>query len=166
MLTDEYGISNFELADLAKKEKVNLKLQDIMMADQLLTTPLKKKMNIVLNLQKSGQGGSHWVCFIVRGKQSFYCDTFGMDCDTNVIQFCKKHKLHLACNKYIIQDLKSVQCGIFCFALIKYVDTELIPSHYPREFENKLLELCNNFVNLFEPNRKKNDKILYKYLGI
>lgn len=165
MLTDLNGISNFELADLAKEQKVNLKLQNILMADQLQTTPLKKKMNLIINLQKSSQGGSHWVALIVRGKQAFYCDTFGMDCDTNVIQFCRKHKLHLACNKYIIQDLKSVQCGVYCFALIKYIETEEIPK-YPREFENNLLEICNNFVNMFVPNRKQNDKILYKYLDI
>ena len=165
-MADVDGISNFELADLAKKHKVDLKLEHIIMADQLQNIPLKRKMNLIINLQKSSQGGSHWVCLVIRGKNSFYCDSFGMDCDVNVLQYCRKSGIHLACNKYVIQDLKSVQCGLYCFGLIKYIDTEIIPSQYPREFQNKLLELSNNYINLYKPNRKQNDKIVYKYLGI
>ena len=36
----------------------------------------------------------------------------------NVIAFCKKKKIHLYYNKFIVQDLHSEVCGIYCLGLL------------------------------------------------
>ena len=152
-------ISNFELAKLAKKHKINLTLEDIISSDELQHRPLQNGPCII-NLQDSRGNGTHWTAFIIHIKQCLYFDSFGAFPDRNVIDYCRKHKLKLAFNTYIIQDLDSTQCGLFCFKLIKYVYTNTINEDIPREFENKLLELANDYINLFVANPKHNDKIL------
>lgn len=158
------GISNYEILELATEQGVNLKLEDIIMADELTLKPLKKRMQLIINLQPKSQGGSHWVALIIHGKYALYCDSYGADPDANVVAYCKKHRLHLACNSYVIQHVKSTQCGRYCFALIKYIQEDLLVDA-PAEYKVRLYELANNFCNLYEGDCKKNDAILTKYLG-
>ena len=158
------GITNLELHRLAQDENIDIPMHYICTNDALTNLKRKKKMNIILNLQNSNQGGSHWVALLVRGGHAFYCDSYGLSCDTNVTQYCIKNHLHLSCNSYIIQSQKSTNCGLYSYALIKYIERENIPNDIPRKYKNELLELCNNYINLFVPNRNTNDLILKKYL--
>ena len=157
------GITNLELHRLAQEENVDIPMHYICSSDELTNLKRKKKMNIILNLQNSNQGGSHWVALLVRGGQAFYCDSYGLSSDTNVTQYCIKNHLHLSSNSYIIQSQKSTNCGLYCYALIKYIERENIPTDIPHKYKNELLELCNNYINLFVPNRNTNDSILKKY---
>ena len=68
---DVYGIripnkplSNFELLDLAKQ--LNLNLRGVYMRNVLPPRPLENEMSIV-NMNKSGQSDSHWICFFKEG---------------------------------------------------------------------------------------------------
>ena len=148
-------ISNFDLVKLAKLHNVQLLLTNIIMADEMQNIKLNRNMNLIINLQDSSKNGSHWVAFIVKGKNAFYFDSFGAQPDNYVTQYCRKNGLQLGYNNYIIQDLNSTQCEIFCIALLKYITT------------NKsihLYEACDDFINIFNHNTKHNDKILQCFM--
>ena len=156
-------ISNTELEELCKRKKIQLNA--VVIANELINIPKTKSMNIIVNLDTMGQQGTHWVALVVRDNQAFYFDSFGAKCDNYVVEYCRRNRLNLAINVYIVQDLKSTECGLFCVALFKYLKTGKIPKGIPREFpRNRLLELCNDFINLFEPDTRENDGILYQLL--
>lgn len=160
-------ISNFDLVKLAETYKIKLTLTDVISSNHLINIKLKKFMNIIINLESSEKGGSHWVLLIIRDNLAFYFDSFGASPDNYVIKYCSKFKLKLAMNNYIIQDLKSTECGIFCLGLLVYIKNERVLPKKLREFKNEILyELCNNYCNMFSMETKQNDKILYDYLNL
>lgn len=160
-------ISNVELLQTA--ERLKLKLDAVISSTQLADMKIKKSMNLIINLDAVGGRGSHWVALVIDGGLAFYFDSFGAEPDRYVQQFCRKNKLHLAMNTYTIQNMESTQCGLFCLALLKYIQTEKVMTHVRPEFDARhyrLYELSNDFVNMFEPDTGLNNHILYKYLGI
>ena len=152
--------------DLQKKfDKRGINITAIIMANELRGIPLQKSMNIIINLDDRGNNGTHWTCMCVRGKEAFYFDSYGAKCDKYVLDYCKRHNLKLGINTYIIQDLDSVECGLFCFAYILYLHKEKIPNKITREFpKSRLYELSNNFINMFEHDTRLNDNILFDYI--
>ena len=62
--------------------------------------------------------------------------------------------------------MKSTECGLYCFGLLYFVSRWKKSKDVPLEFErgDELFEACNDYINLFETNGNKNDKILMKYL--
>jgi len=148
---------------MAEQDRINL---IIIMADELVKQKLAKSMNIILNLQDSDEGGSHWVSLVIRNKTAIYFDSYGAGCDQYVITFCKKHKLKLGINTYIIQDLDSTECGVYAYAFIKYIINEKIIKTIPREFKVDLFEKANDYINMFEPETENNDNILFSYLRL
>ena len=163
-MSSSSGISNYELADLAKKHKINLKLENIIMKDELTNFKLKNKMNFIVNLQSTNKSGTHWVALIIRKKYALYCDSYGVIPDTSILKYCVNNNLHLGYNNYIFQDLFSTNCGLYAFALIKYIEMNRMPRD--KIYENNLYELGNNFVNLFVGKTKQNDSILKQFLKI
>jgi len=153
-------ISNFELVELFKKNNIDMTIDDVIMSDELKNRGLKEGACII-NLDDPNGPGSHWVCLIVVDDLAFYFDSYGALFDRYVLDYCQKFKLRLAYNRYIIQDLASVECGVFCFKLILFTLTEKINEDCTREFpQSKFLELCNDYINLFVPDTSKNDGIL------
>ena len=100
----------------------------------------------------------------MRGKYAFYFDSYGAEPDKYVFEYCTLHGLKLGSNNWIIQGMKSTNCGLFCFALILFVRRHKKPLDIPTEFKQDLFEKCNSFINLFVSNGKTNDEILMKYL--
>ena len=144
-------ISNFDLVKLAKSHNVQLELNEIIMADELVNIASKRNMNLIINLQDSSQNGSHWVCLIIKGKNAFYFDSFGAKPDTYVTQYCRQNGLRLGYNNYIIQDLSSTECGVFCIALLKYL---------ANNNKKELYKTSDEFIDIFNNNTKDNDKLL------
>ena len=156
-------ITNIELQELFDKKLVLL--TDIVMSNDLLNLPKKKTMNIIINLDTKSNEGTHWVGLAIRDMEAFYYDSFGAKCDKYVIEYCKRHRLKLAINTYIIQDLKSTQCGIFCFGYFLFLKKERILKDVERQHpKSRLYELSNNFVNMFDPDTTKNDILLFNYI--
>jgi hypothetical protein len=114
----------------------------------------KPSLNLIVNMQSSNQstGGSHWVALLKRGNIYFYFDSFGAKPPIEVKQYCKTK---LAYNSYIIQNLNSEACGLYCFALL----------HYVKNNKGNLLEVVNDFINMFEDDTRRNDQILQLYLS-
>lgn len=157
-------ISNVELEELCGKKGITL--DGIVMSNELINVKKKKRLNIIINLDDRGNGGTHWVCLCIRdGKEAFYFDSFGAMCDKYVIDYCKKIRVSLSINVYIIQHLESTECGLFCVGLMKFLKKEKILAGVTREYpKSRLYELSNEYINIFEPNTELNDNIIFKYL--
>ncbi len=160
------GTTNYELAKMAAKNGLNCPFQHILMADQLPTLRLQPRMNLIINLQPTMLGGSHWTALLIRDKQAFFCDSFGAGPDSNILSFCKSHRLHLSHNGYSYQHIKSQACGLYCLALMFYVEHEPAPDYVRIFNDSDFLEKCNSFINLFEHDTNKNDAILARYLRL
>ena len=79
-----------------------------------------------VNIDNSSKGGTHWTCFLVKDKKSYYFDSFGGAPDKFLPNQLPKPIIY---HNYKIQDLNSNLCGSYClffFYLIKgmnYYDT-------------------------------------------
>ena len=163
-------ISNFELAKMSETYGLHFTLENIIMNDELKDIPLPKRgktLYLILNSQKTGQSGMHWVAFIVRGKYAYFFDSYGAEPDSNVINYCQRHRLNLGSNNWIIQSMKSTNCGLYCFGLILFVTNWKKTHGVALEFRKTqgFFEMCNDYVNLYLTDAKKNDAILLKYLS-
>ena len=81
-----------------------------------------------VNTDNGSQGGSHWVCFIVKESKSYYFDSFGGGPDSFLLNQLPKPIIY---HNYNIQDTNSKLCGsyyLYFFYLIermKYYDSIL-----------------------------------------
>ena len=143
-------INNFDLEKIAKFYK--LPLVSICMKDELPTKP--KEGCYIVNMQSSTSGqGTHWISFFFFKNICYYFDSFGASPPLEVINFIKKKKgSHLFFNNFIIQDLKSSNCGYFALAFLLYM--------YANREKSNLKDVYNEFVNNFADDTTKNDGIL------
>ena len=56
-------------------------------------------------------GGTHWTCFMVKDKKSYYFDSFGGQPDKFLLNHLPKPIIY---HNYKIQDLNSKLCGSYC----------------------------------------------------
>ena len=81
-----------------------------------------------VNIDDGRRGGSHWTCFIVKDKKSYYFDSFGGAPDKFLLNQLPKPIIY---HNYKIQDINSQLCGsysLYFFYLIErmtYYDTVL-----------------------------------------
>ena len=88
----------------------------------------------------------------------YYFDSFGAPPPVEIINFIKKKKgTHLFFNNFIIQDLKSSECGYFSLAFLLYM--------YQNRQKSDLKEVFNEFVNHFVDDTMKNDDILKSFFA-
>ena len=146
-------LTNFNLMDIAKHYKIDL--IDVVMKDEL--PPKVINGNYILNLQSTRDdagnlnGGTHWTCLIVKGKQAFFFDPFGAYPSAEIQDYVKKRKgCKFAFNNKIIQDLKSENCGYFCISLLLYY----------KQHKGTFFDLAEKYTELFDDNTKLNDNIL------
>ena len=133
-------LSNLEIEE--KLKKYNIKLNGIIMSNEL-----NKLYNgfYVINLDKVGNGGTHWTCLYYDGKINYYFDSFGMPPPTHIEQLLKPVFIY---NKEQIQDVKSDACGYYCIAWLKFMSRG--------KNKNRLFNLFNNLFN----DINKNEKVL------
>ena len=103
-------LSNFELEDAVKKLKIPC-LRGVFLLDTLPKKPSKKECGIV-NFDKSGGPGTHWVAWYKNGKTKIYFDSYGIQPPTEVINYLGK-LIHY--NTDQIQSVGQVFCGHLCF---------------------------------------------------
>lgn len=143
--------SNIELIDICNQN--GIKLTNVIMSNELKDIKKKKELYLIINLQDINKIGSHWVSLIKRNNQYLYFDSFGVIPDVYILKYKGKHKVGYS--NYIIQDMQSVECGIFCIAFL----------HYIQNNKGKIYDVYNDFINLFEHQTNKNDIILKKYIA-
>ena len=64
-----------------------------------------------VNFDNVSQGGTHWTCFIVKDKKSYYFDSFGGAPDKFLLNQLHKPIMY---HNYKIQDIYSKLCGSYC----------------------------------------------------
>ena len=81
-----------------------------------------------VNIDNGSRSGTHWTCFIVKDKKSYYFDSFGGHPVKLLLKQLPKPIIYHNCK---IQDINSRFCGSYClyfFYLIEkmnYYDTVL-----------------------------------------
>ena len=66
---------------------------------------------VFVNIDDGSQSGTHWSCFIVKDKKSFYFDSFGGAPDKFLLNQLPKSIIY---HNYKIQDINSELCGSYC----------------------------------------------------
>ena len=64
-----------------------------------------------VNIGNGSLGGSHWTCFIVKGKNFHFYDSFGGSPNKFLLNQLPKPIIY---HNYKIQDLSSKLCGSYC----------------------------------------------------
>ena len=64
-----------------------------------------------VNIDDGRMGGTHWTCFIVKGKISCYFDSFGGSPDEFLLNQLPKPIIY---HNYKIQDINPFLCGSYC----------------------------------------------------
>ena len=64
-----------------------------------------------VNIDNGSMGGSHWTCFIVQHRKSYYFDSFGRQPDKFLLNQLPKSIIY---HNYKIQDKNSKLCGSYC----------------------------------------------------
>jgi len=73
---------------------------------------------MIINMNNSNQGGSHWVLLLLNKKDVVYFDSFGVVPSLEVLSFMKSCKRPIYYVDRQLQDLKSTSCGWFCIYFI------------------------------------------------
>jgi hypothetical protein len=151
----EGGLTNFQLMDIA--EKIGLKLSGVLMKDQLKKNTFKPGAYIV-NLQNSGESGSHWIsCYYSDKGDIIYFDSYGQ---APVQELIKLMPYDIFYNNKQIQDYHSSYCGIYCLAFLSFV--------YGTTYEDGMIEKFNKFIKCFKLGKKqlkKNDEIVLNIIN-
>ena len=108
------SLSNFDLEDAVKKLKI-LCFRGVFLLDTIPTKPNKKECGIV-NFDKSGGSGTHWVAWYKNGKTKIYFDSYGIQPPTEVIRYLGKS---INYNTDQIQPRGEVFCGHLCLYVLK-----------------------------------------------
>ena len=107
-------LSNFELEDAVKKLKIPF-FRGVFLLDTLPKKPNKKECGIV-NFDKSGGPGTHWVAWYKNGKTKIYFDSYGVQPPIKVINYLGK-PIHY--NTDQVQAMGEVFCGHLCLYILK-----------------------------------------------
>ena len=121
--------SNFELEDTVKKLQIP-SFRGVFLLDTLPKKPNKKECGIV-NFDKSGDSGTHWVAWFKNGKNKIYFDSYGVQPPIEIIRYLGKPIRH---NTDQVQPTGEVFCG----HLYLYVLKELSAGHEFQKVLNKL----------------------------
>ena len=106
-------LSNFDLADAAQKLKLNVR--GVYLLDTMPDKPNNKECGIV-NLDKSGGPGTHWVAWYKNGGNKIYFDSYGVQPPKEVIEYLGKG---INYNTDQIQPRGEVFCGHLCLYVLK-----------------------------------------------
>jgi len=143
--------TNVELINMAKFYKVHL--HGVYMRDEIVN--MRPEVgNYIVNLNTSGQSGSHWVGIMCTDQFCFYFDSYGVSCPKEVDYFIRKRYIKYGTNTKEIQAITSKMCGFFVLGLFIFVKNISINGFY---------DTCNAYTNIFELNRQLNDLVIRKF---
>ena len=135
------GLTNADIEGYVKKLKIP-NFRGVFMRDTLPTKPKKVECSII-NLNRSNEIGSHWVCLAKIGKTRLYFDSFGQDIPLEIIRYLKTLKEYendvavIARNTDIVQRVNTHVCGHLCL----FVFTSLMREHLTYQ---QVLDILDN----------------------
>ena len=74
----------------------------------------------IMNLNKSNEPGSHWICWYCNGKNKYVFDSFGLDVPIELQKYLKSHnefiknKAVIRRNAIVVQHVNTRECGRLC----------------------------------------------------
>ena len=107
-------LSNFELEEAVKRLKIPY-FKGVFLLDTLPKKPNNKECGIV-NFDKSGGPGTHWIAWYKNGKTKIYFDSYGVQPPTEVINYLGKL---ISYNTDQVQPRGQVFCGHLCLYVLK-----------------------------------------------
>ena len=107
-------LSNLELEDAAKRLKISF-FRGVFLLDTLPKKPNNKECGIV-NFDKSGGSGTHWVAWYKNGKTKIYFDSYGVHPPLEVIKYLGRPIYY---NTDQLQPTGEVFCGHLCLYVLK-----------------------------------------------
>jgi len=128
-LPTDKGLTNVDIETFVKKLKIP-NFRRVFMRDTLSNKPKNVECAIV-NLNKSNEIGSHWVCFAKIDKRRMYFDSFGQNIPIEILKYLKTSKEYknniavIARNTDIVQRVNTHVCGHLCL----FVLTSLMREH-------------------------------------
>ena len=118
------------------------------MKDQLPTRV--RNGNYIINLDSSNGGknkGTHWTALVIHNKDALFFDPFGATPSVEIREFVKRRKgSRVGFNNWVIQDLKSENCGYFCLSFLMNIQS------------NHLYTSANDYINEYIDSAKSNYK--------
>jgi hypothetical protein len=140
-------LSNFDLLNLIKYHKLDHYFDGVYSKDEL--PELKPTKFYIVNLDDSGNPGTHWTVFYYSPTNSLYFDSYGFIAPLDVEKKIKPYEY----NDATIQDMDASSCGYYALAFILFLHNKADKQ-----------EAFKHFLKLFSYNPKKNDDILYNML--
>ena len=122
-------LSNFELEEAARRLKIT-SFRGVFLLDTLPKKPNKKECGIV-NFDKSGGLGTHWVAWYKNDKTKIYFDNYGVQPLNKVVEYLG---IPIRYNTDQLQPAGEVFCGHLCLYVLK----ELGAGHEFQKVLNKL----------------------------
>ena len=107
-------LTNFDLIDAVKELKIKC-FRDVYLLDTLPQRPNKKECGIV-NLDKAGGAGTHWVAWYKNGNNKIYFDSYGIQPPKEIIKYLGKG---INYNTDQLQPRETVFCGHLCLFVLK-----------------------------------------------
>ena len=151
-------LSNYDIVEICKW--LQIPLIDVVNKDLLLNM-IPKTGCYVINLENSGNGGTHWVALILNEKYVSYYDSFGLRGPEYIREFISRYITKPIDTIYSCQQtqaIESVLCGYFCIYWL-YFHLVLHSENHNNKY------LMSKFNKIFNPNyRKLNDRILQKLI--
>ena len=142
-ISTDRGLTNFDLISCIEKLKVPY-FRGVFMRDEL---PSRKHIIEcgIMNLNKSNQIGSHWVCFVRNKKERIYFDSFGQITPLELQKYLKSksefinEKSVIRRNSDIVQTANTHVCGHLCLVVL----TSLMREHL--SYQEVLNRLTNGY---------------------
>ena len=128
-IPSEHGLTNFDLISYIEQLKVPY-FRGVFMRDELPKNSNPIECGI-MNLNKSEQIGSHWVCFVRNKKDRIYFDSFGQITPLELQKYLKTKQEFknntpvIKRNTDIIQKINTNVCGHLCLLVL----TSLMREH-------------------------------------
>ena len=122
-------LSNFELEDVAKRLKIP-SFRGVFLLDTLPKKPNKKECGIV-NFDKSGGPGTHWIAWYKNCRTKIYFDSYCVQPPIEVVEYLGSP---IRYNTDQLQPTGQLFCGHLCLYVLK----ELGAGH---QFQNVLNNL-------------------------
>ena len=90
-----------------------------------------------VNIDNGSQGGTHWTCFIVKDKKTYYFDSYGRTPDKFLSNQLPKPIIY---HNYKIQDINSKLCGSYCLYFFYLIERM---NYYDAVLNSYLINLNN-----------------------
>lgn len=152
------GLTNYDLDAIARK--LHIPLNDILCKDQLHGHARNGGyiFNMEDDVDSNGQikDGTHWICCYIEGKHAGYFDSFGFQPPIEIQRFLKRFTPYPWSEQHI-QNIRSEECGWYCIYFIWFMYTH---RHIP------FMKRYHLFLDLWDDDPSKNEKLLKKYLQI